>query len=345
MNRLLIAIDSGGTRTNSELRLDGDRELVRRFEAGVALSGYLENSKIVDLLRQILAPIEAFWRQENLHGIPITIFMSTAGFAEITREHYLDAVDTVVRAAFDGEVELVGIANDAVTLLLGHAADIVVVAGTGSSVLVKSSDETIYQSGGHDWVAADQGAGFWIGMNAIRQVAQDFESMEQSVLMGRFCEQYALELGNERQIIGRFRSLAVADSNMKADIARFSSSVCAAAELGDIDAQNIVKGQSEELADLTARAIRRRFDRSKVASGLSIIECGGVLANDFYRSTFEAQVHMRLLSGSDGGIALNWMRVSNGIEASILMAQSLHEKVNDLLALSRGFRPIVEFLK
>lgn len=345
MDRLLIAIDSGGTRTNSELRCEGDRELIRRFEAGVALSGYLENRLIADVLRKILTPIEAFWRQEKLQDLPITLFIASAGFAEISREHYLEVVDTVIRESFEGMVGLVGIANDAVSLLLGHDADVVVVAGTGSSVLVKSGDGTVHQSGGYDWVAADQGAGFWIGMDAVRQVAEDFESMEQSVLLDRFCEQYGIEQGNESQIIGRFRSLSVADSNMKADIARFSSSVCSAAELGDVDAQNIVKNQSEDLADLTARAIRRRSDRAKASSGLRLVECGGVLANEFYRASFESQVQMRLLSGADGGITLNLMRVANGIEAAMELARTLTERVDYCLAMPRKFRPVVEFLK
>lgn len=346
MDRLLVAIDSGGTRTNSELRLEGQRELVRRFEAGVALSGYLESRLVAGVMQQILAPIEAFWRHEELQGTPVTIFIAAAGFAEISRDDFIEAIDTVVRESFDGNVELVGVANDAVTLLLGHDADAVVVAGTGSNVLVKTTEGKIYQSGGHDWVAADQGAGFWIGMDAIRQVAQDFESMEQSVLLSRFCEQYGLEMSNESQIIGRFRSLSVADSHMKADIARFSASVCSAAELGDVDAQNIVKRQSEDLADVTARAIRRRCDRTMIKSGLRLVECGGVLANEFYRGSFESQVRMRLLSVVDGGtITLNWVRVTNGIEAAMAMAKTLPEKADNWLALSRSFRPVVEFLK
>ena len=131
---------------------------------------------------------------------------------------------------------------------------------------------------------------------------------------------------------------------MKKEISRFAESVCSAAERGNEPAQDLVKAGAEELADSTAGLLRRQFSTDELTSGISLVQCGSVLGNDLYRSSFEAQINLRLKLGEDQSAALSWQRVTTGVEAGIRLAKDLAEPSDALLRISPDFRPtIVKF--
>lgn len=162
------------------------------------------------------------------------------------------------------------------TLLLGYRADGVVVAGTGSNVIV-------------------------------------------------------------RQIVSRFRTLSTADSRMKARVAAFTRYICAAAAAADGDrrSRDIVERQAEDLADLTAQTLTRNLSAERRAAGLSIVECGGLLANSFYRPVFRARLTHRL--GDD--VPIRWCQVQSGLQAAMNSAQSATAQARTWQTLPPQFRP------
>jgi N-acetylglucosamine kinase-like BadF-type ATPase len=305
------------------------------------LSGVLPRDQYGPVLRRILAPIETYWHEHDVPDMPVYLFIGAAGFAAPTRQSFNDVIFETIPGFLKGNIRAAGISNDTAALLWGYDADGAVIAGTGSNVLVRSRSGELFQAGGHDWVATDYGAGFWVGLRAIRQVARDLESGESTVLLDRFSEMYGIFDGQESDIIARFRTLAVSDSRLKADIARFATAVCAAAERGDLDAQNIVKSEAEDLADSIARTIRRRFTKDEVADGLTLVQCGSLLSNSFYRAAFEAQTRMRLAQGAEGDGGITWHRTNNGLQATMNLAQRLTGDVDDLLQTSPSFRPAI----
>lgn len=344
MSACYVAIDSGGSRTNSELVIvrDGEEDIQRRFEVPDALSGYLPPAQYPAMLRKILAPVEAYLQQRDEDdGLPIHVFISAAGFSASTRDRFSRTLVDVMSDAFSGQVKSVGAANDGITLLLGLGADGVVISGTGSTVIIKSPDGQIHQTGGHDWVASDYGGGVWIGLKAIRRAARDFEEGAQTVLLSRFEELFGIDQEDAEALIARFRSLAVADPRMKADIARFAGSVCAAAELGDVDAQDIVKAEAEDLADATASALRRWLPRAMLSEGISLVQCGSVVANGFYQVAFESQVGIRLLGGADKPTSIEWTRVGNVLDAAMILARRVESDPNSILDVASSFKPVV----
>lgn len=342
MNAVLIGVDSGGTRTNVNVQVerDGSRK-VQHYEVADCLSGTLQPELIGTYLNKIFAPLPS--ALDNLQGndLPLYVWLSAAGFAHWTRNDFMQALHSQMPRVARGRVIAVGAGNDAVSLLLGLRGDGVVVAGTGSSVLVRSGADDLYQVGGHEWVACDSGSGFWIGIRAIRQAFRDFEADFDSVLLQRFRQLYNIRKGEPRGMIDKLRLMSVGDSDMKKEIARFAASVCGAAERGDLAAQNIVKAEAEELADAAAGAMRRRFAVEELREGIEIIQCGSVLMNEFYRSSFESQVEMRLRSGIDQRANLNWKRVLTGEAAAVTLAGDLRDGGTGYLAVALDFRPVV----
>ncbi|WP_107772040.1 BadF/BadG/BcrA/BcrD ATPase family protein [Nocardioides sediminis] len=336
MTPVFMGVDSGGTRTNVRIRVG---EEIKSFELAESLGGSLSPSEYAKTLRAILLPAES--RLLDSHDASeIAIFISAAGFTQAFREDFLDAINEVAPTVLSGRIASISIANDAPTLLLGHQADAIVIAGTGSNVLVQARDGALFQVGGHEWVASDYGAGFWIGLRGIRRAYRDHESGMNTVLLQRLVQEYGLRAHDERRLIAKFRDLAIADANMKPEIARFAAEVCSAAERGDEAAQDIVKVEAEDLADVLAGSLRRRFSIDELADGLTIVECGGLLSNDFYQQAFRSQVEMRLRTGGRPA-TIAWRHVTTGLDAALNLAADVHELKRDMATIAAQFRPLV----
>lgn len=340
-----VGVDSGGTRTNVAIRIEheeGGFEL-DSYEVGESLSGALPVEMIPIALRKILAPLELRVGGDSEAVPDVYVWISAAGFSPWTRDDYLVAMNDFLPSLVGGSIRCAGAANDGVSLLLGSRADGIIIAGTGSTVIFRTSNGQLYQAGGHEWVACDYGSGFWIGMSAIRQAYRDFEAGSDSVLLQRLRQSYGVRAHDDRGLIEKLRDLGVGTKDMKKEIAHFAASVCAAAERGDKGAQNIVKAQAEELADVTAEALRRRYSSEELAEGLMIVQCGSVLANEFYRLSFENQLELRLLSDSPHRARFDWKRAITAGDAAIRLAADLAASPDKLLGLDRAFRPAIAY--
>jgi N-acetylglucosamine kinase-like BadF-type ATPase len=340
---VFVGIDSGGTRTNVEILVsdaNGNRRSAS-YESAESLSGALAPSLIPNVLGKILAPLPLRLEDLAIDDLPMYVWISAAGFTPWTRDEFTVAIHDSGPAIGYENIHSMGVANDAVSLLLGSRANGIIIAGTGSSVIVKASDGSLHQSGGHEWVACDYGSGFWLGLGAIRQAYRDFEAGSDSVLLQRLRQVYGIRPNDTRALIAKLRDLAIADPNMKKEIARFAASVCAAAERGDVDAQNIVKLGAEDLADVTAGALRRQFPMDQLVEGIGLVQCGSLLGNQLYRSSFESQIEMRLSSGIEQRVAIDWQRVTTASAACIQLARDLAGDTTDLLRLDMSFRPSI----
>jgi N-acetylglucosamine kinase-like BadF-type ATPase len=335
-----VGIDSGGTRTNVAILVEGsDGNRSTTYESGDSLSGALSPSAMSATLRRMIAPLPRRLEDLGASSSEIYLWISAAGYTEWTRSDLIRAMEDALPAV--GGVRAMGCANDGISALLGSRADGIVIAGTGSTAIVRTKTGELAQAGGHEWVACDHGSGFWIGLNAIRTAYRDFASGTDSVLLQRFRQVYGIRSDDDRAFIAKLRDLAIADSNMKKEIARFTSSVCDAADRGDTAAQDIVKKHSEDLADVSASLVRRQFSRSDLAAGIAIIEVGGLLSNELYRSSFEAHLELRLRAGLDERAVVTWHRAVTATSACIQLAKDLKEGNTEFLKLDLAFRPAV----
>jgi len=334
-----VGIDSGGTRTNVTILVEGsDEDHSATYESGDSLSGALSPSAMSATLRRMLAPLPRRLEDLSASRSDVYLWISAAGYTEWTRNDLIQAMEDALPAV--GQVRAMGCANDGISALLGSRADGIVIAGTGSTTIIRSKAGELVQAGGHEWVACDDGSGFWIGLNAIRAAYRDFSGGTDSVLLQRFRQVYGIRDGSA-PFIAKLRDLAVADSNMKKEIARFAASVCDAAVRGDPAAQDIVKKHSEDLADVSARLIRRQFSASDLTAGISIIEVGGLLSNELYRTSFEAQLELRLRTGLDERAVVTWHRAVTATSPCIQLAKDLKEGNTGFLKLPLTFRPAV----
>jgi N-acetylglucosamine kinase-like BadF-type ATPase len=341
---LFVGVDSGGTRTNVRLELQShEAEAGGSYAVSDSLSGALPNASIPVVLQKILGRLEAECSSlEDKHGLPAYVWISAAGYKPWTRPDYVAALQGVAPPILNRSIRCVGVANDAVSLLLGSEADAVIVAGTGSNAIVQGRDGELHQFGGHEWVGCDYGSGFWIGLRGIREAYRDFENGRETALLQRFWEHYQVDPDNQQQLVEVLRRLAVGDRGMKKNIARFAHAVCSAASQGrDKTAQELVKDEAEDLADVTASGLRRVFTKDERATGLELLECGSLFWDDFYRSSFERRIEENWGSGGEQQGALEWKRVRTGVKPAMTLARSLATDPARFTTLDPAFRPAV----
>lgn len=341
MTDIFIAVDSGGTRSSVTVIVEDGSVPPMHYATSEVIAGTTPPELYADALRRILLRAQRHLDDLESAYDRIFLFMGSAGFAPVTRENFADAFEEVLPELFEGQVAAAGAANDGTTLLLGQEADAIVIAGTGSTVMIQDDKHAIHVAGGHDWVGCDYGSGFWIGLHGIRQASRDFEDGTTTDILERFREVYAVRTADPRSFVAKLRELAMADAQMKGKIARFATAVCQAAGRGDARSQDIVKAEAEELADVAASAVRRRLGLARIAEGLTFVQCGGLMGNDFYREIFEKQVGRRLMNADAEPATITWKRVDTGSESVVNLAHRLRDDVDSLTRVDRQHVPLV----
>lgn len=344
---IFVGLDSGGTRTDGQIVAVGPdgREEERAFGSTASLAGALEPLHLAEVLKRVLQFLPGHLRAVNDNvspnaELPVFLWVGCAAFTPWTRRHFEAALNTAPQQV-GVAADVSGAANDGVSLLLGSESDGIVVAGTGSTVLIKSSDGPIKQTGGHEWVACDHGAGFWIGLQGIRAAYQDFEDrVDDSIVLARLREVYGIDENDDAALKSQLRQFAIASPGMKKNIAAFCRYVFDAAERDDEAARRIVNDAAASLGKLTAQAIARGIKIDKLNGPLKLAQCGSLFRSDFYRSRFQDVIRSELRPELYDRI--RWEHYLTGKAACVALAQRLADPIDPIHALpSDEFEPVI----
>jgi N-acetylglucosamine kinase-like BadF-type ATPase len=248
----LVAVDSGGTHTN--IRICGADGQDHNVELDRALGGTRSERELREVFAEVLATVSSRTRSGDL-----CMWINAAGYALSTRPHF----ETIVKDLAGEITGPIGISNDAVGLLLAHEPEMVaVVAGTGSVAMARRTNGDVVVRGGEDWVVTDYGSAFWIGLDGIRSAYRALEGGTDTALLRCVVEHYSPldHNASEEDMVVAFseiaRKLAALGSGTKPTIASFARQVARQAELGDHEAQRIVRSGADELAAAAARVYR-----------------------------------------------------------------------------------------
>lgn len=249
----LIGVDSGGTHTNIRIITPhGHEQTVPELDK--SLAGNRSDDELRTVLAYVVTAVSGLVRSSD-----VSMWISAAGYAESTRSRF----DALVRDAARDVDWRVGIANDAVGLLLAHEPHkIAIVAGTGSVAMARCASGEVIARGGDGWVVADYGAAFWMGLDGIRAAYHALEGGPDTALLRSLVEHYRpLERDAHSDNIAALvrevaRRLTELGRDTKPTIASFATQVTRQAELGDDEARRIVAKSVNDLASSAARVYR-----------------------------------------------------------------------------------------
>lgn len=159
---------------------------------------------------------------------------------------------------------------------------VAVIAGTGSNIFGKNRAGTEASAGGLDYILADEGSAYSIGLFALKTAARSFDGRgPKSLLEAMVLEK--LGVASMRKAVDKVYQ----PSFGKAEIGLFAPLVDQAADLGDTKAQEILKDSGHELF-LGVRAVVGKLGMIK--ESFDVVLVGSVFKSRIVLDQFQKEV-------------------------------------------------------
>lgn len=177
-----------------------------------------------------------------------------------------------LRAVADAEIALNG--------ALGGGPGVVIVSGTGSVILGRTSDGRFEKAGGWGPLMGDEGSAPWIAQQAVQAAAQSADGTSPSTALTRVVMKY-FHIRSFRKIVEPVYQQGLTSSQLGG----LAPLVAQAAKQGDRAARAIFQRAGYELGRQAAAVVRRmKLPRAKVSYQGSVFLAGSTLLTPLRRS-------------------------------------------------------------
>lgn len=266
MVEVVVGVDGGGTRTRV-LLTDLDGNVVARGDGSSTLVDRDHPGKTAVLLDTIVR------RTIDEADVPRPVAAMWAGLAgagqENVRKRLLDELNGLSRDL----IRKIGLGTDvdaAVHDAFGEGPGIVLIAGTGSVVLVSRPDGTRFTVGGWGSRLGDEGSGYALSMSALRAILRAHDGRGQPTELTGLLE--TLRLSSPDQLIDWISQAS------KREVAALAPTVVRCAREGDPVARRLKEEAVGELRRLLYAAVTRLGDDGAYVKEVAMV--GGLVKPD-----------------------------------------------------------------
>jgi N-acetylglucosamine kinase-like BadF-type ATPase len=239
-----------------------------------AMDGHLYRQASVDRMKKVLSEIA-----QEISGIKVSsVYMGITGVMhDGSIENEIDGVFNC-RSTVVSDIELAYRAN------FSAGEGILLYAGTGSVSYAIDQSGQVHKIGGWGYLLGDEGAGYWIGKEAIRLALFQLES-KKTILEGSLSHQVLNAMqANDWETVKTF-----VYAKDRSEIAALSRIVDSAATSGDADAVSILNRAASHLAELVDR-----IDKNLEGKSLPVKFTGGISGSKSLYSELEKFLRMRV---------------------------------------------------
>lgn len=251
-----LGLGAGGTKT--ECAIAHDRVILARATSGtikIMRASTEEAGQNLDSLLQAAATQSGI----SLNSIACTC----VGLAGISVPRIAEWARHALRARVSGEILFSGDEEIALDAAFFGCPGVLVIAGTGSNIIVRSSEGKLIRVGGWGPTLADEGSGNWIGKQAVRAVFDALDHDEPTLLLKNIMETWNLP--------GLSSLIDLANQSPSPDFSNLTPVVVNCAQQGDSYAQRVLRQAGEHLGTFAALALHRlqsvehaKLDRANV---------------------------------------------------------------------------------
>ena len=299
----VLGIDGGGTRTRASI-VAGDKVLA-----------YVENGSIKRLR------VGADAAEENLRALLNEVYCeagvkgvaaASVGVASASMPGVHEWITAVFRDFGVARSEVVGDEVIALDAAFRGGPGILQIAGTGSNCIGRAPDGGRESAGGWSSRLGDEGSGYWIGLNAVRQALHAHDREEPTKILDRVGEIW--ETTTIEALVN------YGDSTPGPDFAALAPAINDLAEAGDQVALRVLNDAAGDLVDsvLLVRAKLRR--KHGIAGEVPVAWIGSVVG----KSRLVREGFFSGLKAAAPEMAVLEHEVS-GIEGAIWRAQRMAE--------------------
>jgi glucosamine kinase len=240
--KFFLALDAGGTKTDYVLA-DETRELAR-VRTGSIKRMRVDAATACQNLEFALAELSA------RTGISMaSVTRTCVGTAGESVPLVRDWLQRSISARVGGGLLILHDVEIALDAAFPGRAGVLVLAGTGSNVVGRTSAGSLISAGGWGPALADQGSGHIIGLESLRAIFLATDEERETLLLPAIMDFWKLSSLDHL--------VEYANSLPAPDFSKLTEVVVRCAELGDETAFAVLRHQGEELAYLVRLVIRR----------------------------------------------------------------------------------------
>jgi len=239
-----LGFDAGGTRTDGVLA--NETTILARASSGS-----------VKLLR--VTPEQA---EAHLRFVIDTLFQKTGILPEQVKSVCIGIAGYTVASVTDwvertmgkilGGIPILCIAGDveiALDAAFPGAPGVLIISGTGSNFLGRTSTGALINIGGWGPMLGDEGSGYWIGSAGVRAALRAKDRGEPTDLLDKICAHWGCSDLNQL--------IEIAHAQPAPDFANLAPVVAAAAEAGDVTAATVLQAAGRMLGQDAVLVFRR----------------------------------------------------------------------------------------
>jgi glucosamine kinase len=237
-----LGLDAGGTSTRAALA--DDRRVLGRAKSGSIKVMRVSAAVAEANLRALLDDVA------KSSGVPITEVTSTCiGTAGNTVSTVTGWIWQTLGPMLRGDLIVCGDVEIALDAAFPGEAGVLVMAGTGSNTLGRTSKGELTTVGGWGPLLADEGSGHWIGLRALRAAIREHDEQGSSKLLNALAAQWKID--TLEQVV------EVAHANPPPDFAALTRTVVEVAAQGNRLAQSVLVGGGRALGEDASLALRK----------------------------------------------------------------------------------------
>ena len=248
-----LGIDAGATAT--QWALIDEAGLVASGSTA-AMDGHIYRPSSKERMEQVLNEILTEVKNYKL----------TSAYMGITGVTSDGSIETLAESILGVSIKVVSDIELAYRANFSEGEGILLYAGTGSVAFAIDNLSNPHQIGGWGYLLGDEGAGYWIGREAIRHAMFDIETKAEFKPKSLTSEILDVIGGKDWSSVKSF-----VYSQERSVIASLSKLVNTSAEAGDVDAIRIIRKAAGHLAYLV-----RRMDESLAGGSLPVKFTGGI---------------------------------------------------------------------
>lgn len=260
-----LGIDAGSSSTKWAV-LDDGQNLI--FEGrSRPLDGHIYKSESLARLNEFLLEI-SHEVKGNVLGI----------YAGITGASVIEMENQEIKHVFQKYYPNTQISID-IDVALGYRSSfktdtgVYIYAGTGSIAIYRDGSDQLSSIGGWGYLLGDEGAGYWIGREVLRQVLLEIELKSQNSKIREVVQ-------SQIPIVERNAILKFTYENPREEIAKLAKPLIQLAIQGDPKACEIVNLAASHLSELALRAEKAAgLNSSRVVFGGGIAQAGPILVS------------------------------------------------------------------
>ena len=266
-----LGIDAGASATKWVLINDSGTIALGRRDA---MDGHIYREASLERMRRVLTEIAEEIKDSKISGV----YMGITG---VTQD---GSIEREIEISFKCPSRVVSDIELAYRANFEVGDGILLYAGTGSVAYAIDENSEAHKIGGWGYLLGDEGAGYWIGKEAIRLSLFEIEKKSR-IKEGSLFDQILKEIqASDWNGIKTF-----VYSKDRAEIAALSKIVDRAAEAGDPEAISILKKAASHLGELV-----NRTDGVLVRKSLPVKFTGGISGSKILYQELEKYLRMRV---------------------------------------------------